>query len=271
MSIFWIKVKKFFGASLTDAERLAIHSGPVLVATPRPPSSTAAGATPTSSPTPTSPVAPSPPLAPTKPVAPVSPPNLGGLPSAPVPPLSAFDRAVRYVLQNEDGVRWDHDDGEFTNNPKDPGGATMWGIIKTEYEEFLGRKLTTDQVKMMPRETALQIYRRNFWGVIHGDAYNDCAKAAAIFDTAVNKGLGGCMVVLTDCLHNHFTVRYGNDLIGAVNAMPVQDFLAAMDRATLNYIDRRIDEFPNMEWARKGWENRANRLPTLPTFLAGVV
>lgn len=57
MNIFWIKVKKFFGAPLTDLERLALHNGPVIVAIP--PSSTVGTAPPTSIPTPTAPAAPS--------------------------------------------------------------------------------------------------------------------------------------------------------------------------------------------------------------------
>lgn len=185
-------------------------------------------------------------------------------------PLSRFEKAIRYVMENEDGVRWDHDDGEFTNNPKDPGGATMWGIIKTEYEGFLGKSLTVDEVKAMPREAAEAIYRKNFWMPIHGDSFKSAATATAIMDTAVNKGLGGCMVILTDALHNHFTDRYGLPMELAVDAMNDQDFLAAMDSATIRYINRRIEDYPNMEWARRGWANRANRLPAIPAYLGGL-
>lgn len=185
-------------------------------------------------------------------------------PTIPAPvvltPLTRFDKAIRFTMQNEDGFSWDHDNGEFTNDPRDPGGATMWGIVKTEYESFLNQCLTVDEVEKMPRDTAVEIYNRNFWLPIRGDNYSSDAAAIAIFDTAVNKGLGGCMVILSDCLHNHFAVRYGDSVIMAVNSMPVSVFLSSFEAATARYIDRRIAQYPNMEWARKGWMNRAQRL-----------
>lgn len=176
--------------------------------------------------------------------------------------MTRFDKAIRYVMENEDGVSWDHDNGEFTNDPRDPGGATMWGIIKTEYEGFLGRTLRVEEVSAMARETAVAIYRKNFWLPIHGDDYTSSAAATAIMDTAVNKGLGGCMVILQDALGQTFPTRYGPEVISAVDAVESR-FLEAMVDATLRYIDVRIAKYPNMQWARHGWENRARRLLTL--------
>lgn len=179
------------------------------------------------------------------------------------PGLDAFNYAIRFVMKNEDGMDWDHDNGEYTNNPKDPGGRTMWGIIQTEYEGFLGRKLSEDEIKAMPRETAVAIYRKNFWEPIHGDSYINQAIVTAIMDTCVNKGLGGCMVILTDALNNHFPVRYGSDLIAAANALDAPTFMNKFEPAVERYIARRIADYPNMEWARKGWMNRSKRLYTL--------
>lgn len=180
----------------------------------------------------------------------------------PQPTMTRFDKAIRFVMQNEDGVNWDHDTGEFTNDPRDPGGATMWGVIKTEYETYLGRSLSVEEVKTMPRETAVAIYRKSFWLPIHGDSYKSDAAATAILDTAINKGLGGCMVILQDALSATFPTRYGDEVIAAVDAAEDR-FLALMAEATLRYIEARIEKYPNMAWARKGWDNRAQRLLTL--------
>lgn len=183
--------------------------------------------------------------------------------------LTRFEQACHYVMENEDGVRWDHDSGEYTNDPRDPGGATKWGVIKTEYETHLGRKLTLDEVKAMPRETAMEIYKEHFWDLILGDSYDSDSAATAIMDTAVNKGLGGCLVILTDALHSRVG-GYSVSTVSLVDGIEEQKFLAAMDSATLRYIDRRIEEYPKMQWARDGWQNRANRIPTIPHFLAAL-
>lgn len=165
-----------------------------------------------------------------------------------------FDKALEYVLKNE---------GPFSNNPKDPGGATQYGIIQTEYEKYLNRKLTVEAVRNMPLSTAKEIYRKEFWNEIKGDQYDTDSKAIAIFDTAVNKGIGGCMVCLRDALDNEGLSRFGEDTVTAVNMVEPTHFMGRFSAAVLHYIIARINKYPNMEWARKGWNNRALRLMDL--------
>lgn len=198
---------------------------------------------------------------------PLAPPILAVAPPPPPTPidLSNFISAVKYVMENEDGVNWDHDDGEFTNDPRDPGGATMWGIVLTEYQQYLGRQLTPADVAGMSRDTALAIYKAYFWNEIGGDSIMSFANATAIMDTAVNKGLGGCRVILRDALNMNFgtDIPYGSDILAAVNALPAKSFIAFFEPAVERYIAARIAKYPNMEWARNGWMNRAKRLLSL--------
>lgn len=204
-------------------------------------------------------------------VAPVAAPPVVSPPPAGVPAmngLSNFEKAIRYVMTQEDGKNWDHDTGEFTDDPRDPGGATVWGIIKTEYEGFLGRSLTVDEVKTMPRGTAVAIYKKNFWIPIRGDEYSRIEDAVAIMDVAVNKGLGGCMVILRNALHQPFPERFGDDALRCVNSQ--EPFLPFFEKATENYIEARIAQYPNMEWARRGWMNRCQRMTSIPAFLAAL-
>lgn len=278
-SVFWIKVKQFFGGQLTAQEQLLLKEGPVLVATPKsastptapsPLPNSPAGAQPLPSVSPSSPPAvgkpstPNPALLP-----PANTPTSLGTVTSPVslpPALTRLDKAERYTLENEDGVRWDHDDGEFTNDARDPGGATMWGVIKTEYEDYLGRPLSVDEVKTMPRSTALAILVKKFYAPAKCGVYTSDAAAMAIFDTGVNKGLGGLKIILQDACHTNLSGEaweYKQDAIDAVNGMHEQEFVDNMTRATLNYIDARISRYPNMEWARRGWTARAKRMMSL--------
>ena len=128
------------------------------------------------------------------------------------------------------------------------------------------KTLTPEDVKNMPLDTAKAIYLKKFWNPIHGDAYNSDAKATAIFDTAVNKGLGGCKNILDKVFGKTFAGElwvYGQDLIDAVNAMEESDFLNTLCGETKAYIDARIAKYPAMAWAKKGWDNRAEKLLTL--------
>lgn len=181
-------------------------------------------------------------------------------PVAPAPGLSRFETALRYVLVNEDGKPLEKDDGCFTNNPKDPGGATKWGIILTEYAEYLGKPFSVEDVRAAPFELARSIYLKKFWGPIDGDSITDLGLATAIFDTAVNKGMGGTVRLLQRLFSLPEDGHMGPVTLKAINAQDPHAFIATFEVAVEKYIGDRITRFSNMEWARKGWMNRAKRL-----------
>lgn len=67
--------------------------------------------------------------------------------------MSNFDVAINRLLDSEGG---------YVNNPADPGGETKFGISKRSYPQLDIAALTRDQ--------AIEIYRRDFWNPIGGDA-----------------------------------------------------------------------------------------------------
>jgi hypothetical protein len=71
------------------------------------------------------------------------------------------------------------------------------------------------------------------------------------------------MVVLTDALHDHFDVRYSDEMIALVNTMREEDFFYIFEQSLERYIDCRVAKNPKMLWAKKGWLNRSQRLFTL--------
>jgi lysozyme family protein len=62
--------------------------------------------------------------------------------------LSSFDVAIATVLRNEGG-------GRVTNDPRDPGGLTRWGISKRAHPEVDILNLTAEE--------AVQIYYSKYW------------------------------------------------------------------------------------------------------------
>jgi len=81
-----------------------------------------------------------------------------------------FTKAVTFVLKHE---------GYYSNDPKDPGGETKFGISKRAYPDLDIKNLTMDG--------AAAIYRRDYWDKlpkglpesVHG----------VLFDCAVNTGI----------------------------------------------------------------------------------
>jgi lysozyme family protein len=80
-----------------------------------------------------------------------------------------FDLAFDRLLGHEGG---------YSNDPKDPGGETNWGISKRSYPNV--------DIKALTKEGAKAIYLRDFWDPL-GQAH--AALKFQVFDFAVNGGL----------------------------------------------------------------------------------
>ena len=66
--------------------------------------------------------------------------------------MSNFTQAMKFVSKWE----WmDKPDGAYTNDPKDPGGETKYGIAKSSHPNIAIQDLTLVQ--------ALEIYYQDYW------------------------------------------------------------------------------------------------------------
>jgi lysozyme family protein len=105
-----------------------------------------------------------------------------------------FPRCLGLLLQKEGG---------WSNNPSDPGGATMEGVTQGEYNSWLRQQgLPTVSVRGITPSQLQGIYNYQYWGKIDGDALppglDNC-----IFDEAVNSGVGKSVKDLQTILHRH--------------------------------------------------------------------
>jgi lysozyme family protein len=78
-------------------------------------------------------------------------------------------------------------EGRYSNNPKDSGGETMWGITK---RTALAHGYT-GPMRTMPVEVAREIYKRGWWDEMRMDAIAPLMPRLAeeLFDSAVNVGV----------------------------------------------------------------------------------
>ncbi len=86
--------------------------------------------------------------------------------------MTAFDRAVAFVLREEGGL---------SEDPADPGGVTKFGISARAHPDLDIRELTAAE--------ATAIYRLEFWDRFGLDRFSDWI-APAMLDTFVNVGSG---------------------------------------------------------------------------------
>lgn len=87
-----------------------------------------------------------------------------------------LDQALKHLLGNEGG---------FVDHPRDPGGATNFGITQrvARANGYHG------DMRSLPLATALAIYRKDYWEPIKADQLPDALRFH-VFDAAVNSGAG---------------------------------------------------------------------------------
>jgi lysozyme family protein len=89
--------------------------------------------------------------------------------------MTSFDDAFTALMGNE---------GHYSDNPADPGGATCWGV-----SERIARAWGyTGDMRDLPQDTAKLIAKKWYWDPYLCDQY-DPRIAFAVFDAAYNGGL----------------------------------------------------------------------------------
>lgn len=96
---------------------------------------------------------------------------------------ATYKTAIEFVAKWE-GWR---DNGGYTNDPKDPGGETKWGISK--------RAHPNEDIKNLTLERAMEIYRKEYWDIYKAKTPSVDLDAIApecaivVFDAGVNCGV----------------------------------------------------------------------------------
>lgn len=91
--------------------------------------------------------------------------------------MDIFDKALKHTLGIEGG---------YSNDPRDSGGATRYGITERVARSFG----YTGPIADLPLDLAKRIYKEQYWDIIRLDEVAAIAPAVALemFDTGVNCG-----------------------------------------------------------------------------------
>lgn len=112
--------------------------------------------------------------------------------------MAQFKKAMQIVGINEGGYQDDpRDSGNFY------GGVligTNWGISAPVLAAFLGRTPTKAEMMALPKSTAEQIYKSNYWLRNNFDKLKNQSVATLIYDGAVNHGTNGMRFLVEKAL-----------------------------------------------------------------------
>lgn len=149
-----------------------------------------------------------------------------------------FDLAFDALLGHEGG---------FTDNPRDPGGATRWGIT----ERVARTNGYTGSMRDLPVDVAKRIARSEYWDAVKAEDL-PAALRYAVFDAAYNSGT----TQATYWLQRALGVK-SDGVIGAQTILAAQQ--CTPDRVLARMLGMRLQFMTNLPtWGTfgKGWARR---------------
>ena len=153
-------------------------------------------------------------------------------------PIQIFD----LVLEHEGGDK-------ITEDPRDPGGLTKWGISQRAHPNADIRSLT--------REQAHAIYDRDYWRRIRGDDL-PLSVGLMVFDMAVNQGVSAACKALQRALGVS-----PDGVLGPVtlNALRGRDSASLCEEIAILRINRYLSlDNKTEETYERGWIARTIRI-----------
>lgn len=168
---------------------------------------------------------------------------------------STFDRCVAMVLANEGG---------FVENATDPGGATNFGITKRTLEAFVGHGVSIEDLKNLSSNTAIEIYRANYWNLMLCDSL-PLGVDLMVFDYGVNSGPGRAIKTLQHLVGVPEDGAMGNVTVTAVAQSVSKSLINDLAVARLDF----LQELRGFEEAGKGWTQRVNDVQQKALTMAG--
>jgi lysozyme family protein len=157
------------------------------------------------------------------------------------------------------------EEGGYSNDAHDPGGATNYGIIQTEYNGYRATKaLAPQSVRYITKAEADEIYTMYYWNKVHGDDLPGGIDLV-VYDYAVNSGVSRAVKYMQRLLKVTVDGKLGPITLAAAQAVDAKDFIISFDSARLSF----LQSLSIWQYFGKGWAARVRRATTTALQLMG--
>lgn len=153
-----------------------------------------------------------------------------------------FARALQLVLVNEGG---------WSDNPADPGGATMKGVTLANFRRYVKPDASKADLRAITNDQLAVVYRRFYWDAVLGAQLPDGVDYA-VFDFGVNSGPSRAVRYLQAVVGATQDGRIGPATLAAVNARSPAAVVNGLQDARLAFLQR-LGTWPVFG---KGWGSR---------------
>ncbi|MGY2995441.1 glycoside hydrolase family 108 protein [Mesorhizobium sp. URHB0026] len=166
-----------------------------------------------------------------------------------------FARALALVLKSEGG---------WSDNPKDPGGATMNGVTLANFRRYVQANGTKDDLRHITDEQLATCYKRFYWDAVNASALPDGVDYA-VFDFAVNSGPGRAAKYLQMTVGAPQDGQIGSATLQALKARPTSAIINSLCDLRLAFLKR----LPTWDTFGKGWSDRVRSVRLAALLMAG--
>ena len=175
--------------------------------------------------------------------------------------MSDFSLVWPIILRHEGG---------FSDNPKDPGGPTKYGI-SLRFLKGLGSigdidhdgDIDRDDILALTQDDAANLYFSEFWNRYSYGSIVYQSIANKVCDITVNMGAVPNHILLQRSLCDLGSNLVVDGVIGpkslaAVNATNPVQLMSRYKVRLLNHYNLIVQTHPDLGWALQGWVNRVN-------------
>ena len=170
--------------------------------------------------------------------------------------IENFDTSLSHVLKSE---------GLWSDNPADPGGATMKGITLAVYREWKRNPhITKEELRVIPDEDVYNLYKQNYWDKVHGDDL-PAGVDYAVFDSAVNMGVGRAAKLIQEAAGVTADGVLGPASLSAIQQADTKELIEKFSELKDNF----YKSLPTFSTFGKGWLNRVAEVKTISETMLG--
>ena len=156
--------------------------------------------------------------------------------------------ADKFIRCHAVTAKWE---GGFVNHPKDPGGATNYGVTQGTYDGYRRRwGLAKRSVSNISADEVRDIYA-DYWSKVAGDGL-PVGVDLAVYDFGVNSGPPRAVKYLQQVVGSHRDGVMGPETLKAVAAMDAADIAARLCDARMAF----LKGLPTWRTFGRGWTNR---------------
>ena len=167
-----------------------------------------------------------------------------------------YESALAHVLKSE---------GLWSDNPSDPGGATMKGITLSVYQEWKRNPhITKEELRVIPDEEVYNLYKELYWNKVQGD-YLPAGVDYAVFDFAVNTGVGRATKLIQEAVGVTADGVLGPASLSAIQKTDPKELIEKFSALKESFY-RSLKTFPTFG---KGWLNRVAEVKTISEAMIG--